>query len=179
MDGTLLIQDLLSPSNTILPPQTNPLITYYISNSTPNLLIPLIQSISTSPSLWKGSATSTPAQLLPFNLASAIFNSIRDGIVYRSSHITTTTATGHGWRGRRAYATFFDHYYKGVHAEDDCHPTVRLLLASAALAALQTIKLRKDKLSVGGSALMGRAEKELLDVWDEFFETPRASECSH
>lgn len=53
--------------------------------------------------------------------------------------------------------------------EGNVHPVVRLLTACAALEGLQTIKARKEKLYVGGSALMGRAEKEVMKAWEEYF----------
>ncbi|KAL8279383.1 hypothetical protein RQP46_008195 [Phenoliferia psychrophenolica] len=173
-DATLLIQDLLSPASTALAAATPALISYHLSTlalAPPTLLTAVVETLTTSPSLWRGNATRSSLDggwpTLNWARAKEVFDAVRNGVVYRAGELTKQHGTG--WTARRRFSTFFDAYFAGVNADPDAHPAVRLLLASAALAALQIIKGRKDKLYVGGSSLIGRNEKEVLEAWDAYF----------
>lgn len=177
-DATLLIQDFLSPATTQLSSTTPQLLTYHLAKlplEQPHLalLTSLLTYLSTSPALWRGQASpsSTSPQWTPLNFGRAqeVYTALFQGCLYRAGEVTRELGTG--WNARRKYAAFFEAYLAGANAEKEgmCHPVVRLLTASAALAALQAIKMRKDKLYVGGSALMGRAEQEVLKAWHEYF----------
>lgn len=172
-DVSVLLQDLLSPPSTPLASTTPALIAYHLSTialTTPTLLSTLLRYLSVSPSLWRGQASLTHAgdwAALNWPRAQEVYEAVRNGVLYRAGEITKELGTG--WRARRRYAAFVHAYFEGVNAEEECHPTIRLLLANAALAGLQIIKARKDKLYVGGSGLMGRAEKEVLHTWGGYF----------
>ncbi|KAI5476400.1 peroxisomal membrane protein [Pseudohyphozyma bogoriensis] len=163
MDLTFLLQDLLSPAGTQLPASTPTLITYHLSSCPLPVLPQLVHYLAISPSLWSNNST------LDFSLARDMFSSTRDGVLHRANSITTALDS-HGWRARRQYAQFIDAYFKAVELSGT-RADVRLVMASAALAALQVIKAGKEKLFVGGSALMGRAEKEVLLAWEDWLES--------
>ena len=171
-DATLLIQDLLSPPSTQLAATTPALISYHLSTLEllpPTLLTAVLETLSTSPSLWRGNASRGAEGWPTLNWARAkeVYDAVRNGVVYRAGELTK--AHGTGWTARRRFSAFFDAYFSGVNADIDAHPVIRLLLASAALAGLQIVKGRRDKLYVGGSPLMGRAEREVLGAWDVYF----------
>lgn len=177
-DATLLIQDLLSPAFTLLPSTTPALLSYHLAKlplEQPHLdlLTSLVTYLTTSPALWRGQASpsSSAPRWSPLNFARAqeVFNALVQGWLYRAGELSAELGTG--WRARRKYAAFLEAYMAGVNAEEEgqCHPVVRVLATSAALTALQSIKMRKDKLYVGGSSLMGRAEEEVLKAWVEYF----------
>ncbi|SCV71125.1 BQ2448_2713 [Microbotryum intermedium] len=192
-DASLLIQDLLSPPWTVLSSSTPQLITLHLSTlslldpATSALIPTIISCIASSPSLWRGQATASSSasssatwRRLNWTRANEVYTSLVQGCLYRASEITKEHGTG--WKARRTYAQFVDLYLQGV--QDDevgelaqskpttttrVHPVVRLLITSALLVALQSIKQRQDKLYVGGRALMGRAHDQVLAAWDEYF----------
>lgn len=167
-DATLLIQDLLSPRTTQLASTTPALISYHLSTlplAPPTLLVTLVQSLATSPSLWKGQATLHSWEPLNYARAREVYEALKNGVLYRAGEISRELGTG--WRARRRFGQFLEAFYEGLYNEE-VHPAVRLILASAALRGLQLVKDRRDKLYVGGSGLMGRAEAEALKAWDVF-----------
>ncbi|KDE07512.1 hypothetical protein MVLG_02186 [Microbotryum lychnidis-dioicae p1A1 Lamole] len=193
-DVSLLIQDLLSPPWTVLSSSTPQLITLHLSTlslldpATSALIPTLISCIASSPSLWRGQATASSSasswatwRTLNWTRANEVYTSLVQCCLYRASEIAKEHGTG--WKARRTYAQFVELYLQGIRddqvgelAQDKSttrtmrvHPVVRLLITSALLAALQSIKQRQDKLYVGGSALMGRAHDQVLAAWDEYF----------
>lgn len=171
-DATLLIQDLLSPPSTVLGSTTPGLISYHLSTlalAPPSLLSAVVQTVATSPSLWRGRGLRTGDgwATLDWQRAHEVFVALRNGVVYRAGELTRQHGTG--WTARRKFAHFLDQYYTGLALAPDAHPTIALLVATAALAALQAVKQRRDKLYVGGSALLQRAESETLAAWDTYF----------
>lgn len=175
-DATVLLQDLLSPRSTQLNSTTPALIAYHLSTLTlspATLLSTLVQCISTSPSLWRGQGTYSnahPWEPLNWPRAKEVYESVRNGVLYRAGEIATELGTG--WRARRRFGQFLDAYYAGLDV-DIVHPAIRLLLHSAALAGLQLVKQRKDKLYVGGTNLLGRAEEQALLSWEGYFADTR------
>ena len=178
-DASILIQDLLSPRTTQLDSTTPALIAYHLSTLTlspATVLTTLVQCIATSPSLWRGQATYSNGnswQPLNYPRAKEVYEALRNGVLYRAGEISRGMGTG--WRARRKFAQFLEGYYAGI---DDSiiHPQVCLILASAALGGLQLVKQRKDKLFVGGSTLLGRAETEALAAWEGYFAAEKGDE---
>ena len=171
-DASILIQDLLSPRTTQLDSTTPALIAYHLSTlplSPATTLTTLVQCLATSPSLWRGQATYSNGnnwEPLNFLRAREVYEALRNGVLYRAGEITREIGTG--WRARRKFSQFLDAYCAGIDSSI-IHPQVRLILAGAALGGLQLVKQRRDKLYVGGSALLGRAEKEALAAWEGYF----------
>lgn len=179
-DVTLLFQDLLSPSTTLLASTTPALITYHLStlpltSSSTQLVTPLLRYLVTSPALWRGQAqqqsSASASQIwepLNWSRGKEVYDAIRNGILYRVGEISKELGTG--WRARRRLATFLDYFYAGLEDEGTggIHPTVQMLVKSAVLKGLQLVKLRKDKLYVGGTAHLGKAEAEVLKAWEEY-----------
>lgn len=178
-DASVLIQDLLSPASTALPSTTPALISYHLSTiplepaNSASLISSILSYLTASPALWRGQANrhspTSPWQEVDFDRAREVYNALVQGFLYRAGELTRDLGTG--WRARRRFAAYLELYLAGVNAEPEgsCHPTVRVLTASAALQALQTIKLKKDKLYVGGSSLMGRSEDMVVVAWEEYF----------
>jgi hypothetical protein len=177
----VLIQDLLSPASVALPSTTPQLISYHLSAasiddaSSIQLVTSLVSYITTSPALWRGQANKVSLQWsrsIDFERARQVYTALFQGCLYRAGELTRLHGTG--WSARRKFAAFLDAYCAGFTVTPGvqvigCHPTIRVLAASAALRAMQAIKSRKDKLYVGGSALMGRAEDEVIEAWREYF----------
>ncbi|KAM0749468.1 hypothetical protein T439DRAFT_381790 [Meredithblackwellia eburnea MCA 4105] len=168
-----LIQDLLSPSTISLPSTTPALISYHLAITTPPApaLPLLVQSILTSPSLWKGDQLQFPAYSTSINLerAKQVFDAIANGVQYRRGEIVKSLDGATGWRARRQYSAFVQALLlEGTTGE--ANPTIKLLVTSAVLAGLQAIKANKDKVYVGGSGLLGVAEDRVLQAWDEYFQ---------
>lgn len=180
-DVTVLIQDLLSPSSVALPSTTPQLISYHLSTTSLDeptsiqIVTSLVSYIITSPALWRGQANKSSLQwsrAIDFERARQVYTALLQGCLYRAGEITRQHGTG--WSARRKFATFLDAYCAGFTPTSElpansCHPTIRVLAASAALQAMQAIKMRKDKLYVGGSSLMGRAEEEVIAAWQDYF----------
>lgn len=182
-DITLLFQDLLSPPGTLLESTTPALITYYISTSPPALITALITYVATSPSLWNGQAQYDQARWEGLNWARSkeVYDAVKNGILYRVGEIIKEVGTG--WRARRHLSTFLEAFYEGLDSPTTTrtiHPTIKLLITSAGLKGLQLIKLRKDKLFVGGTTHLGRAEQEVLIAWKVHFDqfTPSSQDYS-
>lgn len=169
-DASILLQDLLSPASTKLPSTTPALITYHLSLLPSNspLLPSLLHYILVSPSLWRGQSTpssSTPRwSALNFERGKDVFEAVRNGVFYRAGEVSKSV--GDGWRGRRALGGFLDVLLAGMEGAEESHPAIKLLLNSAILAGLQAVKNRKDKLYVGGSGLLGKAEGEVIKAWE-------------
>lgn len=168
-DASMLLQDLLSPPSTQLSSTTPALISYHLSTlplAPPTLLSAVVRTLTSSPSLWRGDASRTGSGWTPLDWARAheVYDALRNGVVYRAGELTKEHGTG--WTARRRYGAFLDAYFVDV---PGAHPTIRLLVASAALAGLQMVKQRRDKLYVGGSGLLQRAEQEVLRAWDGYF----------
>ncbi|KAK4056859.1 hypothetical protein OIO90_002109 [Microbotryomycetes sp. JL221] len=182
-DATMLIQDLLSPASVMLPSTTPALLSYHLSThtlddpSTNALVTMILRCIMTSPALWRGQAQSTAvervAQWRPLNFARTqdVYTALVQAWLLRINSVKQ--AYGTGWSARRKLASFLEAYFEGVNhpAFDDepVHPVIQLVASCACLAALQTLKLNKDDLYVGGSALMGRAHEQTLLHWRQFF----------
>lgn len=193
-----LIQDLLSPSSITLPPTTTTLITYhltYIPFSQSTNLTTLAYYLATSPSLWKGCGTPSASsesgkeddgwKEVEGNTAREVYASIRNGVLYRCTQISRESTS---WTGRRHFASFLEALLAGytpaplvesssdsnsdssnIASGGEIHPTIRLIISSAILSALQAIKSNKEKLYVGGSSLMGRMESEVIGAWQAYF----------
>lgn len=191
-DITILIQDLLSNSNTKLPSNILNLISFHLSNSNYNnnlnsnnggnsILSNLVTYIVTSPSLWNGNSlpnqddkTTRKWNKLNFNYSLEIYNSILNGILFRSILIKKEFNST-GFTARREFILFLNQFYLSLNlnlnsnTKQEINPIIKLIIISACLNSLQILKQRKDKLFIGGKNLLGRAEFELLKSWEEFF----------
>lgn len=171
-DVTLLFQDLLSPATTLLESTTPALITYHLSTlpatSSTQLVTSLVRYVATSPALWRGQAQYAEGwHPLNWTRGREVYDAVKNGLLYRVGELSTEVGTG--WRARRRLSQYLDSLYAGL-ALEYLHPTIRLLLVSAVLKGLQLVKLRKDKLYVGGTAHLGRAETQSLLAWEGYFE---------
>ncbi|GAA5846040.1 hypothetical protein JCM9279_004765 [Rhodotorula babjevae] len=199
-DATLVLQDLLSPpSPDVVPPATlAQLVALHLGSvplSAPHLaLVSLLARYTLqSPALW---SNLDPQHA--WDRHRLAFDAARQGLLLRldtlarppsttpafsasSSSTSTVTKANTGWSARRAVHTFLRELYAGLWADPTSttpggggvDPLVRLTLASGALAALQEWKRRKEKLWVGGSGGLDRAEHEVGRAWTEWSDARR------
>ncbi|KAK4047724.1 hypothetical protein OIV83_005232 [Microbotryomycetes sp. JL201] len=194
-DSTMLLQDLLSPASVQLPSTTPALLSYHLSTLSlddPSQLATItmiVRCVLTSPALWRGQATAarrtggTEWPALNFDRSRDVYTALAHAWLLRINAVKSQYGTG--WSGRRKLAAFIDAYVQGLDDEvdrqlaaavsdgmtDEVHPVVRLIASCACLSALQTVKLRRDELYIGGSAIMGKAHEVVLQCWHSYFKS--------
>jgi hypothetical protein len=163
-----LVQDLLSPAGTSLPSTTPTAISVQLATlpETGEALTSFVRILLGSPSLWRGLATP-----LPFQRSRDVFTAIHRGFLLRVDNVKEDYGTG--WRARRRLYYILDAYLAAL--DDTVPPVLRLLASSAALAALQSVKARKDVLYVGGRNLLGKVETAVLDAWQAVLQSGEAN----
>ncbi|KAM0787686.1 hypothetical protein ACM66B_003748 [Microbotryomycetes sp. NB124-2] len=206
-DATMLLQDLLSPASVQLPSTTPALLSFHLSTLSLDdpsqfaTVTMIVRCVVTSPALWRGQATAraqahgqtggTEWPALNFDRAKDVFTALAHAWLLRINSVKQTYGTG--WSGRRKLAAFLESYVQGLDDEtdnklvsavtggatDQVHPAVRLITSCACLSALQTVKLRRDELFVGGSALMGRAHEIVLQHWQAYFDNADSTREHH
>ncbi|GAA5981779.1 hypothetical protein JCM10908_004606 [Rhodotorula pacifica] len=185
-DPSLVLQDLLSPPCEALVPRT--LVQQLVLQlSTVSLDRPHLAFISlltryaaSSGALWDSTSLSE------WDKCTLAYEVLRQSVALRLNAIaqpaTSTRQSDEskgntGWSARRSVKTYLNEIYTGLWADptrtsDDAagrfgtvDPLIRLAMASGALAALQEWKRSKEKLWVGGSSALPRAEREVGRAW--------------
>jgi len=186
-DWTVLVQDLLSPAGTSLPSATPALISYHLATTThsdSDKLATLIHAICTSPSLWHAHPAAPLAQSttspgaggseLPLELVRSVFNTTRNGTLYRVDEIKREH--GSGWSGQRQLGRWLRVVVDSV-AGSGARAEVRAVVVGAVLNGLQDVKARRDKMHVGGESMIGLVEKEFVACCDQLLSHATASDC--
>lgn len=189
-DPSLVLQDLLSPPCDALAPRAlaQQLV---LQLSTVPLERPHLAFISllcryaaSSGALWDSNALSK------WDRCMLAYEVLRQSVALRlhaiarpatsSTRQSDDTHSNSGWSARRSVKTFLDEVCAGLWADptrtsDDpagrfgtVDPLIRLAMASGMLAALQEWKRTKQRLWVGGSSALPRAEREAGRAWRDY-----------
>ncbi|GAA5874536.1 hypothetical protein JCM3774_004643 [Rhodotorula dairenensis] len=200
-DPSLVLQDLLSPPCDDLAPRVlaQQLV---LQLSTVPLERPHLAFISllTRYAASSGALWDSPA-LSRWDRCMLAYEALRQSVALRLNAIarpatasprtrqSEDTKSNSGWSARRSLKTFLDQVCTGLWADptrtsDDpagrfgtVDPLIRLAMASGILAALQEWKRTKERLWVGGSSALPRAEREAGHAWRDYLaQTPLLDE---
>lgn len=191
-DPSFVLQDLLSPPSEALPPralaQQLVLQLSTVPLDPPHLafISLLTRYAASSDALWRSDALSRWDKCL------LAYEALRQSVALRleaiARPVTSTRqsdqrAEHSGWTARKAVRTFLDEVNAGLWTDPapspssrrgdgfgTVDPLIRVAFASGILAALQAWKRRKERLWVGGSHALPRAERKAGRAWRELLD---------